>query len=98
MNPVGRRITVELDYVLPHGAENHLENAFEVFFTVVETAIQKQFSDYFCKSDHENRRVRLVALLSTTATTVEEASAIVRQKTKAVNEEIEREMDSKMGH
>lgn len=98
MNPVGRRITVELEYVLPQGAEQHLENAFDVFFEVVESAIKKQFNDYFCKSDHVNRRVRMVALLTTSATTVEEASVVVRDKTKAINKEIEEQMDIKMGH
>lgn len=98
MNPLGRRITVELDYVLPKGAEQHLENAFDVFFTVVENAVQKRFSDYFCKTDKPNQRVRVVALMSTTATTPEEAGAIVKVLTSSVNQEIQAEMESKMEH
>lgn len=95
---MGRRITVELDYVLPKGADKHLENAFEVFFQVVEEAVRQQFNDYFCKTDKPNNRVRVVALMETTATSAEEAGSIVRVLTAAVNDHIRKEMESKMAH
>lgn len=98
MDPLGRRITVELTYVLPSGADQHLENAFDVFFEVVETAIKKRFSDYFCKTNAANQQIRVVALMSTSATTAEEAGAIVKGLTSGINEEIQSVMESKMAH
>lgn len=56
----------------------------------------KRFDDYFCKTDKPNQRVRVVALMSTTATTPEEAGELVKGLTAGINQEIQAEMESKM--